>query len=100
MKEGKGYYSIWAWEQRAGGTSAKSVLMTLDYHEDEETNTCDLTIDEIAQDCEMSRRTAIRSLKKLEQKGIIKIQRRPRMPNLVTLLKSDTPHKNHAWIRR
>ena len=66
---------LWALEQDAGSPSARLVLIELAHIDDHWSKDCCPSIDDLASRCVMSTRTVSRSLRKLEERGLIVTQR-------------------------
>lgn len=70
--------SAWAKEQRLGSPAAKSILMCLADYADAKTNECWPSQPDLAEDAEVSERTAREWLQRLEEWGLISRERRTR----------------------
>ncbi|MBX3751928.1 MAG: helix-turn-helix domain-containing protein, partial [Opitutaceae bacterium] len=70
--------SAWAKEQRLGSPAAKSILMCLADSADADTAACWPSQARLAEDAEVSERTAREWLQRLEEWGLIERQRRNR----------------------
>lgn len=65
----------WATEQKVPANE-KLVLLMLANHTNGQTGRCDPSLNRLAEECGMSRDTVIRAMKRLEEKGLIRVIRR------------------------
>lgn len=80
----------WARKSRVGSTSARLILLELAYRADVFDFSCQVGINDLAEACELGRRTAIIALQRLEQLGLISRRRQydedgNREPDVYTL---------------